>query len=253
MKANPRPRQHRSSVTPAPATTPGVGNVKGVNYDGKVEVGGPWQVQDSAQLEIRKLAVGFLDNNCYLLRDKATGQTLLIDAAAESGRILDMCDGQLDSVLTTHCHPDHFQALQEIVEQTGAKTYASEPEATLIPVRTDQFLADGSVLQLGQANIELVELVGHKRLGSEHISTSLAAVYRNPDGSTHAFTGDALFPGGIGNTCDDPAAYSTLLNDVASKLFAKLPDRTVVYPGHGWDTTIGAERPSLQVWANRHW
>jgi len=224
-----------------------------VNYDGKVEVAGPWQVQETSQLEIRKLAVGFLDNNCYLLRDKLTGQSLLIDAAAEPDRILAMCDGQLDAVLTTHCHPDHFQALQEVDGQTGAKTYASAPEAPLIPVATDELLSDGSVLPVGQLKVELVELVGHKRLGSDHISTSLAAIYRDVDGSTHAFTGDALFPGGVGNTCDDPAAYSTLLNDVAGRLFAKLPDTTVVYPGHGWDTTLGAERPSLQAWANRHW
>ncbi|MGV1036860.1 MAG: MBL fold metallo-hydrolase [Candidatus Nanopelagicales bacterium] len=224
-----------------------------MNYDGKVEVGGPWQVQETSQVEIRKLAVGFFDNNCYLLRDKATGQALLIDAAAEADRILAMCDGRLDAILTTHCHPDHVQALQEVVDQTGARTYASGPDAPLIPVVTDELLSDGSVLPLGAVSVEVVELVGHKRLGSPHISTSLGAVYRDADGSTHAFTGDALFPGGVGNTCDDAAAYSTLLNDVASKLFAKLPDRSVVYPGHGWDTTIGTERPSLQSWANRHW
>ena len=96
-------------------------------------------------------------------------------------------------------------------------------------------------------------LTGHRASYLDHVSTSAALVYRDPDGSTHVFVGDCLFPGGVGNTCDDPAAFTQLLNDVANRLFARLPDDTTVYPGHGADTTLGTERPSLSEWANRSW
>jgi glyoxylase-like metal-dependent hydrolase (beta-lactamase superfamily II) len=154
--------------------------------------------------------------------------------------------------VTTHCHPDHFQALADVVAATGAKTYAASEEAPHIPVTTDAFLHDGQRLPLGSVNLRAVKLVGHKRVGNDHISSSLAVLYRDPDGSSHAFTGDSFFPGGVGNTCDDPAAYTQLLSDVTNKLFGKLPNHTVVYPGHGFDTTLGAERPSLRTWAMKY-
>lgn len=216
-----------------------------MSYNGKVRVGGPWQTRETSQLEISKLAVGFLDNNVYLLRCLETNATLLIDAAAEPDRILEMCGGSVDAVLTTHCHPDHWQALAEIVERTGAATYASTEDAPLIPVPTDVTVANGDTIPIGILGVKAVKLVGHKRVGSDHLSASIAVTFRDADGSSHAFTGDALFPGGVGNTCDDEAAYAQLLDDVLTRLVDKMPDTTVVYPGHGHDTTIGAERVLL--------
>lgn len=69
----------------------------------------------------------------------------------------------------------------------------------------------------------------------------------------HLFTGDCLFPGGVGNTEQDAARFTSLLNDVTTKLFDRLPHETWVYPGHGDDTDIGSERPHLATWRERGW
>ena len=222
-------------------------------YDGKVEPGGPAATRVTTDLDITKVSVGPMDNNAYLLRDRSSGETLLIDAANEPSRLLELVNGKLDKVLTTHCHADHWLALEEVVKQTGATTYAAEPEIEQIPIPTDVALLDGDEIQLGDTTLKIVWLTGHRASYLDHVSTSAAVIYRDPDGSAHVFAGDCLFPGGIGNTCEDPAAFTELLNDVAAKLFAVLPDDTTVYPGHGNDTTLGAERPSLGEWANRTW
>ncbi len=222
-------------------------------YDGNVVPGGPAQTLTTSALEISKISVGPMDNNAYLLRDLATGETLLIDAANEPDRLLELCGGKLGKVLTTHCHADHWLALEALVAATGATTYAAEPEVAEIPVTTDVVLADGDQIVLGNTVLEIRWLKGHRAAYLEHVSTSAAVVYHDPDGSVHVFAGDCLFPGGIGNTCEDPAAFSILLNDVANKLFARLPDNTRIHPGHGPDTTLGAERPHLGEWANRSW
>lgn len=224
-----------------------------MSYDGNVVAGGPEQTLTASTLEISKISVGPMDNNAYLLRDRATGETLLIDAANELTRLLELCSGKLDKVLTTHCHADHWLALEELVAATGATTYAAEPEVTEIPVATDVALADGDQIALGETTLDIRWIKGHRAAYLDHVSTSAAVIYHDPDGSPHVFAGDCLFPGGIGNTCDDPAAFTLLLNDVAAQLFAKLPDETQIHPGHGADTTLGAERPHLVEWASRSW
>ena len=224
-----------------------------MKYDGNVVAGGPAQTRLTTDLEITKISVGPMDNNAYLLRDRKSGETLLIDAANEPERLIELTGGKLDNVLTTHCHADHWLGLEQVVAATGATTYAAEPEVTEIPIATDVALHDGDKIRLGDTTLEVAWLTGHRASYLEHVSTSAALIYRDPDGSAHVFAGDCLFPGGIGNTCDDPAAFTELLNDVAQKLFAALPDKTTVYPGHGADTTLGAERPSLAEWSNRSW
>ncbi|NQU37968.1 MAG: MBL fold metallo-hydrolase [Actinobacteria bacterium] len=224
-----------------------------MSYDGKVKVGGPAQGIITSKLNIYKIAVGPLDNNAYLLRNRVTGESLLIDAANEAPRLLELCDSKLDSILTTHCHVDHWLALEEVVAATGATTHAPAPEVPEIGVTTDVVLGDGDVVKLGDAALQIVLLRGHRANYLDHVSTSAAVIYRDLDGSTRVFSGDCLFPGGIGNTCEDPVAYATLLNDVTSKLFAVLPDDAVIHPGHGFDSTIGAERPKLGEWLRPVW
>lgn len=195
---------------------------------------------------ISKLAVGPYDNNTYLLRCRATGAQVLIDAAAEPGRIMDLIGPEgLSLVITTHRHPDHWQALQEIVDLTGAPTAAHRLDAPGIPVPTDVLLDDGARIDVGDCSLEAIHLVGHT-------PGSIALLYDDPDGPPHLITGDCLFPGGVGKTtsADD---FDSLYADVTTKLFDRLPDETWVYPGHGWDTTIGAERPQLQEWRERGW
>lgn len=217
-----------------------------MHYTGHVQPGGPARVRELARLTISKLSVGPMDNNAYLLRDTATDQQLLIDAANDADRLLDLIgsDG-LAAVVTTHAHGDHFQALAQIVARTGCRTIAGRIDAPQLPVPTDQPVADGDVVEVGDTKLEVLELHGHT-------AGAIALYYDDPFGHGHLFTGDCLFPGGVGRTWSDDD-FQQLLTDVEAKVFARFGDETWVYPGHGDDTTLGAERPLLPHWRARGW
>ncbi|MEV4870250.1 MBL fold metallo-hydrolase [Streptomyces syringium] len=218
-----------------------------MTYSGAVEVGGPADVHELADLMISKVAVGPMNNNAYLLRCRATDEQLLIDAAAEPHTLLALIgDSGIASVVTTHQHADHWGALAEVVAATGARTYAGRYDAEGIPVPTDVLVEDGDTIRVGRVELTARHLVGHT-------PGSIALVYDDPHGHAHVFTGDCLFPGGVGNTHDDPKAFASLLDDVETKIFGALSDETWVYPGHGNDTTLGAERPHLAEWRERGW
>ncbi|MGX1502977.1 UNVERIFIED_CONTAM: glyoxylase-like metal-dependent hydrolase (beta-lactamase superfamily II) [Streptomyces graminofaciens] len=218
-----------------------------MTYSGAVKVGGPADVHELADLMISKVAVGPMDNNAYLLRCRATGEQLLIDAAADPETLLQLIgDDSIASVVTTHRHGDHWQALEEVVRATGARTYAGRHDADGIPVPTDVPVDDGDTIRVGRVGLTARHLVGHT-------PGSIVLVYDDPHGHPHVFTGDCLFPGGVGNTHDDPKAFTSLLDGVEEKLFARLPDETWVYPGHGKDTSLGEERPHLAEWRARGW
>ncbi|MCT2593879.1 MBL fold metallo-hydrolase [Streptomyces sp. N2-109] len=216
-------------------------------YSGVVKVGGAPDVHELADMMISKVAVGPMDNNAYLLRCRATGEQLMIDAANEPDTLLRLIgDDGVTGVVTTHQHQDHWQALDTVVQATDARTYAGSRDAEGIPVPTDVPLADGDTVRFGAAQLTAVHLAGHT-------PGSIALVYDDPHGHPHLFTGDCLFPGGIGNTWGDASRFASLLHDVEAKLFAALPDETWVYPGHGSDTTLGNERPHIQEWRERGW
>ena len=215
-------------------------------YNGRVTVAGPADVHELSGLSISKLAVGPFNNNTYLLRCRVSGRQLLIDAAAEADRIRDLIgeDG-VDLIVTTHRHPDHWQALAEVVGATGAPTAAHVDDASGIPVPTDVLLRDGDLISVGECTLTAIHLVGHT-------PGSVALVYDDPDGAPHVFTGDCLFPGGLGKT-NSPEDFESLYDGVVGRLFDTLPDESWVYPGHGDDTTLGAERPQLAEWHERKW
>lgn len=217
-----------------------------MSYHGNVTVGGPADVRELAPLMITKVAVGPYDNNAYLLRCRQTDEQMLIDAAAEPDRLLSTINGSLAAVVTTHQHADHWQALQAVVDATGARTAAGEYDADDIPVHTDLRLRDGETINVGNIPLRVIHLVGHT-------PGSIALLYDDPKGHPHLFTGDCLFPGGVGNTQKDPLRFASLYNGVVEKIFDVLPDKTWVYPGHGRDTTLGAERPHLEAWRERGW
>ncbi|MCK5891021.1 MAG: MBL fold metallo-hydrolase [Aeromicrobium sp.] len=217
-----------------------------MTYTGEVEVGGPADVQDAGDLEITKLAVGPMANNVYLLRCTLTDERLVIDAADEAERVLEVLDGApVKRIVTTHRHPDHWGALEALRAVTGAETIAGERDAEGIEVVTDVLVATGARVRVGSCELEVVELVGHT-------PGSIALAYDDPDGIVHLFTGDSLFPGGVGKTSSEED-FTSLIDDVETKLFGRFPDDTHVYPGHGNDTTLGAERPSLPEWRSRGW
>ncbi|MFF7649865.1 MBL fold metallo-hydrolase [Streptomyces sp. NPDC007983] len=218
-----------------------------MTYSGVVTVGGPADVHELPDLMISKVAVGPMNNNAYLLRCRATDEQLLIDAAADPHTLLSLIgESGIASVVTTHRHQDHWNALREVVDATGARTLAGRYDAEGIPVPTDVAVDDGDTVRVGRVELTARHLVGHT-------PGSIALVYDDPHGHPHVFTGDCLFPGGVGNTWKDPEAFESLINDVETKLFDRLPDETWVYPGHGDDTTLGAERPHLAEWRKRGW
>lgn len=217
-----------------------------MNYSGNVTVGGAPDVHELAELVITKVAVGPMDNNAYLLRCRYTDDQLLIDAANDAATLVRLVNGSLLGVVTTHQHADHWQALAGLVAATGARTYAGRLDAEGIPVATDVPVDDGDVIKVGQASLRALHLAGHT-------PGSIALLYDDPKGHPHLFTGDCLFPGGVGNTGEDPERFASLMDGVEGKIFDKLPDETWVYPGHGKDTTLGEERPHLDEWRARGW
>jgi glyoxylase-like metal-dependent hydrolase (beta-lactamase superfamily II) len=216
-------------------------------YTGDVEVGGPAQVRDLPGLTISKLAVSEMANNAYLLRDTASGEALLIDAAADPEALRGLIgDADLRTVVTTHGHWDHHRALPEVVEATGAVTVAHAADAADLPVPVQRPVEHGDTVTVGGQTLEVVHLRGHT-------PGSIALVWRGPDDAgVHVFTGDSLFPGGPGRTTNSED-FNSLMDDLEARIFRRFDDSTWFYPGHGNDSTLGAERPHLGEWRARGW
>ena len=216
-----------------------------MSYTGNVTVGGPPDSRELPGLSVTKLAVGPMDNNAYLLRDPRTGDALLIDAAAEADRLIELIgDTPVVRIVTTHRHADHWQALAEVQAATGAAVVAHPIDAEEIPVTVTETVEHGGTVRAGDVELAVIHLRGHT-------PGSIALRY---DGAAepHLFTGDSLFPGGPGRTTS-PADFTSLMNDLQQRVFDPLPDPTWVYPGHGNDTTLGAERPHIPEWRARGW
>ncbi len=219
-------------------------------YTGHVDQRGEPSTRSLDDTRITKLSVGPMDNNAYLLVCKNTGDAVLIDAADDAGRILDLvrsAPGQprLGVVVTTHAHHDHWQALAEVIAATGSASLAGTADAQGLPVATGTTLEHGDTVPLGDCTLEVIGLRGHT-------PGSVALRYADPTGTSHLFTGDSLFPGGPGRTTS-PQDFTSLINDLEDRVFTQFDDDTWVYPGHGDDTTLGAERPHLQEWRSRGW
>ncbi|QVI25483.1 MBL fold metallo-hydrolase [Mycolicibacterium neoaurum] len=198
---------------------------------------------------IIKASVGPMDNNAYLVTCSSTGKTLLIDAANDGDALIALISEHapdVELIVTTHQHYDHWQALEQVATSTAAATAAHALDAEPLPVTADRLLADGDTVTVGKLDFTVIHLQGHTE-------GSVALALTGAGGeTTHLFTGDCLFPGGVGKTWKD-GDFDRLLGDVSDKLFDVYPDSTVVYPGHGDDTTLGAERPHLAEWKERGW
>ncbi len=224
-------------------------------YTGAVTPGGPAQVRELRGLSITKVAVDEeMSNNCYLLTCRATGEQLLIDAAAEPDTLLSLAGERgLATVVTTHQHWDHHRALSSVVATTSADVLVGAPDAAAVTEQTGvpvtRRLEHGDTVRVGECTLEVIALVGHT-------PGSVALLYADPTptgGRAHLFTGDSLFPGGVGNTFGDAAAFEQLLDHVEERVFDRLPDETWFYPGHGDDSTLGVQRPHLAQWRERGW
>ncbi|KAF0845762.1 MBL fold metallo-hydrolase [Nocardia caishijiensis] len=218
-------------------------------YTGQVTPGGDAQQRDVPGAHLVKMAVGAMNNNTYLVQCAATDATLLIDAANEADRILELvnqeAEGRVELIVTTHQHPDHWWALADVAGALAVPSAAHPLDAEPLPVTPDRLLADGETIDLGELTLTIIHLRGHT-------PGSVALALVDGAGRTHLFTGDSLFPGGVGKT-HSAEDFDSLFTDVSTKLFDRYPDDTVVYPGHGDDTTLGAERPQLPEWRARGW
>ncbi|HEV7653184.1 MAG TPA: MBL fold metallo-hydrolase [Mycobacteriales bacterium] len=219
-----------------------------MTYTGDVTAGGAADERELDGLTITKMSVGPMDNNAYLLVDRATGEGLLIDAANEGDRLLSMVGSiPLGTVVTTHRHGDHWQALAAVTAATGARTVAHRLDASELPVPVDREVRNGDTIPFGSSALSVIHLRGHT-------PGSIALAYTDPSaGVVHLFTGDSLFPGGPGNTEKDPERFTSLMNDLEERIFGLYADSTWVYPGHGKDTTVGTERLSVPTWRTRGW
>jgi glyoxylase-like metal-dependent hydrolase (beta-lactamase superfamily II) len=219
-------------------------------YTGHVDPNGPAARRTLDALTITKISVGPMDNNAYLLVCRRSGDALLIDAANEPDRLADLLGHsperpRLKTVVTTHQHPDHWQALGAVAGANGSNTAAHPLDAEPLPVPPDFLVEHGDTLEVGESTLEIIHLRGHT-------PGSIAVLYRDPAGHPHLFTGDSLFPGGVGKT-SSPENFTSLLDDVQSRLFDALPDDTWFYPGHGDDSTLGEQKPHIDEWRARGW
>lgn len=204
-------------------------------------------IRVNEDIDLIKVSVGPMDNNAYLIRPEA-GPAILVDAAAEPGRLKALVgDDEVGAVITTHRHSDHTGALADVIAATGAQPWCGKPDAEAIEASTGvtcRTVWDGDLFRLGDIELDVIGLVGHTR-------GSIALRLRgNP--SDHILTGDSLFPGGPGRVQND-TQFATLMADLEKKVFGVYNDETVIWPGHGLPTTLGAERPHLGEWRERGW
>jgi glyoxylase-like metal-dependent hydrolase (beta-lactamase superfamily II) len=220
-------------------------------YTGEVTPLGVPDTRELPGLTILKYAVDpKMANNCYLLTCRETGDRLLIDAADEAQSLFQLADGELDTIVTTHQHWDHHRALAELVTLARPQVVAGEPDADAITEQTGVEITrrvhHGDTVTVGTQTLEVIAIAGHT-------PGSICLLYDDPAGHPHLFTGDSLFPGGVGATFGNADAFEQLVDEVSTKIFSRLPDDTWFYPGHGNDSTLGAERPHLAEWRARGW
>lgn len=199
----------------------------------------PWHFVTSTHL-VRKFCVGSWENNVYVVACSQTGEAVVIDAAADAERIIDeVSDVTATAILTTHGHFDHVGAVRSVADELGIPFLLSPRDADLAGMAPDEPLEAGPI-SVGATSIEAIHTPGHTR-GSTTLLIPGAA-----------FTGDTLFPGGPGATRSPGSSFTEIIDSIESRLFT-LPSDTIVMPGHGLDTTIGTEAPSLQAWKDRGW
>ncbi len=198
-----------------------------------------WQDE---QAEIHKVVVGPMDNNVYVLRCKQTGDAVLLDAANEHDRLLDLSKAlNVREVLETHGHWDHIQAVPEM-RDAGYSVHVTEADSGMLP-SYDQLLDDDSMIEVGRLRLKTMLTPGH----------TPGSMCFLVEGSPILFSGDTLFPGGPGNTSFPGGDFPTIVRSIEDRIFSKLPADTIVLPGHGDQTTIGKEAPHLQEWIDRGW
>jgi glyoxylase-like metal-dependent hydrolase (beta-lactamase superfamily II) len=194
-------------------------------------------------LQVHRLVVGPYDNNVFVVRCIHTGEAVLIDAANEHEKLLELCRALgVTRVLETHGHHDHIQAVPAMREAGYEVAVTANDAQMLKDVGYDVFIEDGQVIEVGRLRLEAIHNPGH----------TPGSVSFKVHGAPLLFSGDTLFPGGPGATHFPGGDFATIISSIDTRLFT-FPADTVVLPGHGADTTIATERPHLQEWIDRGW
>jgi len=197
---------------------------------------------DNGTILMRSALLGGYENNVYVVACSTTGEAVIIDAAAEPDRILELADGvTVTAILTTHGHFDHIQAVDEVAAALDIPFRLHQLDESIAGRTTPAPLTDGEVVALGDTSLLTVHTPGHTPGSVSFFSPGVL------------FTGDTLFPGGPGATRFEHSSFDTIIDSITSRLFT-FEDATEVYPGHGPTmTTIGTERPALPEWIQRGW
>ena len=199
------------------------------------------KIYDADGAEIHMVVVGPMDNDVYVLRCTQTGDAVLLDAANEHEKLLDLCkDLGVRKVLETHGHWDHIQAVPQL-RDAGYSVGVTAQDAGMLP-SYDEVIEDDSVIEVGRLKLHTILTPGH----------TPGSMCFKLEGHPVVFSGDTLFPGGPGATKFEGGDFATIITSIEDRLF-KLPADTIVLPGHGDKTTIGTERPHLQEWIDRGW
>jgi len=199
-------------------------------------------VWSDALAEVHRFVVGPFENNVYVVRCKRSGEAALLDAANEHDRLLRVAQRLgVTSVLETHGHWDHIQAVEQ-VRAAGIDVWVREEDAGMLP-SYDHLLDDDVLHQIGELRLRTIHTPGHT-------PGSICFALEN---TPLVFTGDTLFPGGPGNTTLEGGNFSAIITSIEDRLFRAFEDDVVIWPGHGAPSTIGAERPHLDEWVTRGW
>jgi glyoxylase-like metal-dependent hydrolase (beta-lactamase superfamily II) len=198
-------------------------------------------IYEDALAEVHMVVVGSYDNNVYVVRCKETGDGMLVDAANEHEKLLELCKAlDVRRVVETHGHWDHIQAVPA-VRDAGYSVAVAQADAGMLP-SYDEILEDESVIELGRLRIDTIATPGH----------TPGSMCFQVQGTPLLLTGDTLFPGGPGATHFADASFPTIMQSLRTRLFT-YPDDMLVLPGHGKSTRLGTERPSLDEWEERGW
>ena len=200
------------------------------------------KIWSDANAEVHQIVVGPMDNNVYILRCRRTGDAMLIDAANEHEALLPNCrDLGVNQVVETHGHWDHIQAVPA-VRDAGISVAVTSADAGMLP-SYDLILDDDEQLSVGDLRLRTLATPGH----------TPGSICFAVEGTNLLFTGDTLFPGGPGNTSFAGGDFSTIIESIERRIFAKFKPDTLVLPGHGASTTVADESPHLEEWVDRGW
>ena len=194
-------------------------------------------INDDA-IRIDRLTLGPYETNTYTVVCRKTGESLVVDAPAGASQIIDNLDGTKPGyILLTHDHYDHTGALVSLRSRLKVPLAAHPLDSTQLKTPPEIPVKDGDSLSLGKLKIEVIHTPGH---------TPGSLCFKI---GKYLFAGDTIFPGGPGRT-ESPDDFHQILASIKEKIF-RLPDDTMIFPGHGDGTTVGKAKEEYAVFASK--